>query len=151
MYEETATGHFRFFNGIGNGHLVLGNEPHVAVDASVVGEVERHLLLARGVGLVVAVIGLDGDDQVIARSIAKGGKVEGDGQIAALVLHGLLAVDIDGLLAHDGLEVQGDVTPLALLWQAEVLAIPGDALIVAAAAGLGRHQLDGMRGADHFP
>ena len=63
----------------------------------------------------------------------------------------LLAVDVKGLFAHNSLEVQGDVTAFALLGQAEVFTIPHDALIVAATAGLGRHELDGMRCADYFP
>ena len=109
-----------------------------------IGEVERHLLLAWGIGLVVAVVSLDGDDDIVACCTAEGGEVEGDGQIAAFVFLYLLAIDVEGLLAHDGLEVEGDITTLTFLRQAEVLAIPGDTLIVAATAGLGRHQLDGM-------
>ena len=113
-----------------------------------VGEVERQLGLAGRVGLVVAVVSFDGDDQIVAHRCGYG---DGDGQVATFVVLYLLTIEVDGLLAHDGLEVDGDLTPLALLGQPEVLAIPGNALIVATTAGLGRHQLNGMRCRDHFP
>ena len=143
MYEETASCHFVLFKGIGDGYLILGNEPYVAVDTAVVGKVQRHLFLARRVGLVVAVVGFDGNDNIIAYLTA--GERNGDGQVSALVFLHQLSIHIDRLLTHDGLEVQGDVAPRALLWQTEVLAIPGYALIVSAAAGFGRHQLNAMR------
>ena len=146
--KDAATGYFVLFKGIGDSHLVLRNEPDIAVDAAMVGEVEGHLLLARGVGLVVAVVGFDGDDQIVAHTI---GETDGDGQVAALMLLDLLAVDVEGLTAHDGLKVEGDITTGALLGQTEVLAVPGDALIVAATAGLGRHQLHGVGCRDHLP
>ena len=158
VHEDATTSHLVFLDGIGNGHLILGDEPHVAIHAAVIGEVERHLLLARRVVLVVAVVGFDGDDdfrgngQTVAnkRSVISRER-DGYGQIAAFVVFHLLAIDVDGLFAHDGLEVQGDLATSTLLGQAEVFTIPHHALIVAAATGLGRHELYGMRCRDHLP
>ena len=146
--KDTATCHLVFFKGIGDSHLILSNEPHVAVDATVVGEVELCLFFARGVGFVVAVVGADGDDEIVVHSSRQG---DGDGQVATLMFFHFLAIDIDGLLTHDGFEVQGDVTASTLLGQTEMLTIPGDTLIVTAATGLCRHQLDGMGCGDDFP
>ena len=105
--EDAAACHLVLLDSIGDGYLRLGDEPDVAIDAAVIGEVERHLLLARGVGLVVAVVGADGDDNIIAHTGGREG--DGDGQIAALVVLDFLAVEVDGLFAHDGFEVEGDV------------------------------------------
>ena len=62
-----------------------------------------------------------------------------------------LSIDIDGLLAHDGFEVQGDITARTFLGQSEMLAVPSYALIVTTAAGFGGHQLYGMRCRYHIP
>ena len=62
MYKDASASYLVFFEGIGNGYLVFGNEPHVTIDATMIGEVELRLFLAWGVGLVVAVVGFDGDD-----------------------------------------------------------------------------------------
>ena len=83
--------------------------------------------------------------------MAECGEVDGDRQIAAFVLLDLLAIDIERLLAHNGFEVQGDDAVLAFGRQPEVLTIPHDALIVAATAGFGRHELYGMGRCDHLP
>ena len=151
VYEDATASHLILFNSIGDGNFRLGNEPYIAVDTPMIGEVERHLLLAGRVGLVVTVVGLDGDDDIVACSTSEGGEVERDGQVSTFMLHHLTSVDIDGLLAHDSLEVQDDITAGCLLGQREVLAVPGNALIVAASAGLGRHQLYAMRCRNHFP
>ena len=147
--EDAAACYLVLFDSIGDGNLRLGNEPDIAIDAAVVGEVEGHLLLARGVGLVVAVVVADGDDKIIAHIGDR--ERDGDGQIATLVVLDLLAIEVDGLFAHDGLEMEGNITTSTLLGQHEVLAIPRNALIVTATTGLGRHQLDGMRGRHHLP
>ena len=78
MYEDAATSHLVLLDSVGNGYLVLGNQPHITVDASMIGEVQRHLFLAGGVGLVVAVVGFDGDDNIVAYGTV-GGKIQGDG------------------------------------------------------------------------
>ena len=149
MHKDAAASHLVLLNSISDGYLVFGDEPDVAVDATVVGEVECHLFLAWGVSLVVAVVGLDGDNYIVAYIIGRQG--DGDGQVATLVFLHFLAVDVDGLLAHDGLEMQGDVATGTFLGQYEMLTIPSYALIVATTAGLGGHQLDAMGRAHHFP
>ena len=151
VYEDAAASHLAGLKGVGDGHLLLGDEPHVAIDAAVVGKVERHLCLAGRKGLVVAVVGLHGDDQFVAGFVAEVCETEGDGQVAALMVLHLAPVDVERLLAHDGLEVEGDVSALTLLRYAEVLAIPRYSLIVSAAAGFGRHELDGVWRADDLP
>ena len=60
--KDTTSRHAVLLNGIGNGDFVLGNEPHVTIDTPMISEVECHLLLARRVRLVVAIVGTDGDD-----------------------------------------------------------------------------------------
>ena len=62
MNKNASTSDLLFFKGIRDSHLVFGDEPHVAIDATMIGKVERHLLLAWRIGLVVAVVGFDGDD-----------------------------------------------------------------------------------------
>ena len=71
VHENAATSHLVFLEGIGDGNLVLGNEPHVTIDAAMIGEVERHLLFAGRVGLVVAVVGADGDDEIVAHRTSR--------------------------------------------------------------------------------
>ena len=152
MYKDAATRYLVLLDGIGDGDLVLGNEPHVTVDAAMVGEVERHLLLAGRVGLVIAVVGLDSDDKLAGdRGVVAHTKGNGNGQVATLVLLYFLTVDVDGLLTHNGLKMEGDYTADTFLGKREVLAVPRYALVVAAAAGLGGHQLYGMWRADDFP
>ena len=63
----------------------------------------------------------------------------------------LLAIDVDGLFAHDGFEVECHISSLTLLGHREVLAIPGNALIVTATTGLSRHQLYAVRRRDKLP
>ena len=67
-----------------------------------IGEVQCHLFLAGRIALVVAVVGLNGDDEIIGHATRER---NGDGQVAAFMFLDLLAVDIDSLFAHDGLEV----------------------------------------------
>ena len=61
------------------------------------------------------------------------------------------AVDIHLLLAHNGLKVQRDVFAIHVGRHGEMLAIPGNALIVAASACLGRLESYAVRGAHHLP
>ena len=148
MDEDTPASHLVFLDSIRDSHLRLGYEPHITIDAAVIGKVERHLLLAWRVGLVVAVVGFDGNEEIITRL---SGDSNCDGQIAAFVFLDLLAIDVDCLLTHDGFEVERHIASGTLLGQAEVLAIPDNALIVAAAAGLSRHQQNSMGCRDHLP
>ena len=142
MYEEASTSHLILLVDIGDGHLILSDEPYIAINASMIGEVECHLFLAWRVVLVVAIVGFNGDDDVIAYGTTSKG--DGDGQVAALMFFHLLAIDVDGLLTHDGFEVQCHITSLTLLGHREVFTIPRNALIVTAATGLSRHQLYAM-------
>ena len=146
--KDAATSNLVFLKGICNGYLIFGYKPHVAIDTTMIGEVELRLLLARRIGLVVAIIGLDGNDKIITHDCRKG---NGDGQIAAFMLFNLLTIEIDSLFAHNGFEVKGDVTTCTLFGQCKVLTIPHYALIVATTTGLSRHQLNGMRRRDHLP
>ena len=110
-----------------------------------ISEVEGHLLLTWRIGLVVAVVSHDGDNTVVTSGYAKSRQGDSDRQIAALVVLDLLAIDIDGLLAHDGLEMEGHVTACAFFGQHKMFSIPGNTLIVATTTGLSRHQLNTMR------
>ena len=62
MYKDAAASNLVLLHSIGNGHFVLSDEPHVTINAAMICEVERHLLLARRVGLVIAVVSFDCDD-----------------------------------------------------------------------------------------
>ena len=166
MHKDAAASDLVLLKSIRDGHLVLGDEPHVAIDAAMIGEIELRLLLAWWVGFVIAVVGTDSDDTVVAyrtggreggtggREGGTGGREgetggreggtggwegDGDGEIASLMLFDLLAIDVDGLLTHNGLKIEGNVTAFALLGQAEVLAVPDNALIVATTTGLSWH------------
>ena len=86
MDEDAAARHLVFLQGIGDGHLLLGDEPDIAIDTAMIGKVERYLRLAGRIGLVVAVVGFDSDDQLVADMTAQGGEIQGDGEIAAFVL-----------------------------------------------------------------
>ena len=143
MNEDTTSSSLVFLEGICDSDLVFRYEPYVAIDASMIGEVELGLFLAWRIGLVVAVVSFDSDDQVIADGIAREG--DGDGEIAAFVVLYFLTIDVDSLLTHNRLEMQGDITTSTFIGQTEVLAIPDNALIVTAATGLGRHELNAMR------
>ena len=78
MHKNATASHLVLFYGIGDGHLVFSYQPHVTVDTAMIGEVEGHLFLAWRVGLVIAVVGFDGDDAVIAYG-TRGREVDGDG------------------------------------------------------------------------
>ena len=142
MDEETSTSHLVFLKSIRDGNLVLGDEPYITIDATMIGKVKGHLFLARRVGFVVAIVCADGNDDIIAYGTTR--KRNRDGQITTLVLLHFFAIDVDGLFAHDGFEVQGNITTSTLLGQHKMLAIPRYALIVATTTSLCRHQLDRM-------
>ena len=63
MHKNAPTSNLVFLKGVCDGDFVFGNEPHVAIDTSMIGKVERHLFLAWGVRLVVAVVCFDGDNK----------------------------------------------------------------------------------------
>ena len=66
MDEETSTSHLVFLKSIRDGNLILGDEPYITIDATMIGKVEGHLFLARRVCFVVAVVCADGNDDIIA-------------------------------------------------------------------------------------
>ena len=127
------------------------DEPHVTVHAAVVGKVELRLFLSWGIGLVVAVVGFDGDETAVTRANTEVREVDDNGQIAALVGRSQLSVDEDLLLAHDGLEVDNDLLVLHIRGHHEVLSVPAYALIVAPSAGFSGHQLYRVWRADNWP
>ena len=116
-----------------------------------IGEVELCLFLARRITLIIAIIGFDGYQTVIASLHALSRKIEGDRQIASQMLLHKTTVDIDPLLTHDGLEMNLNLFTLHISRHHKMLAIPANALIIPTAAGLGRFQTVDMRGRDHFP
>ena len=148
MNEDATTSHLVFLEGICDSDLIFRYEPYVAIDASMIGEVELCLFFTWGVGLVVAIVSADGDDEIIAHTARER---NGDGEIAAFVFLYFLAIDVDGLLTHDGFKVEGDVTTSTFLRQYEVLTIPSDALIIATSTSLSWHQLNGMGRRDYLP
>ena len=151
MQEHASAGHLAGFVGVGYRHGRLAYEPHVAVHAAVVAEVEGGLLLARRICLVVAVVGFDGYQAFFARLYAEFGQVDDYREIASEVAFNLLAVDENVLFAHYRLEIHGNVPALHVGRNGEVLAVPGHALVVAAAACLGRLEPYAVRCADHLP
>ena len=148
MNEDTTSCYLVFLESICDSDLVFRYEPYVAIDSSMIGEVELCLLLTWGIGLVVAIVSADGDDQIVAHTARER---NGDGEIAAFVFLYFLAIDVNGLLTHDGFEVEGDVTTCAFFGQTEVLTIPSDALIIATSTSLSWHQLNGMGRRDYLP
>ena len=76
-----------------------------------IGKIECHLLLARRVGLVITIVSTDSHDTLFACRTAQIGEVDVNGQIATFMLLYLLSVDIDSLLAHDGLKVKDCIAP----------------------------------------
>ena len=151
VQEDATTGHLVHFVGIGDGHGTLANEPYVAIHTAVVGEVEGGLFLARRIGLVVAVVGHDGNQTVVAGFNARLRQIDNDGQIAAFVLFYFLAVDVDFLPAHDGFEIEGDFLVTHVGGHGEMLAVPYYALIVAAAAGFAGHEHGRVGCTYHLP
>ena len=136
---------------VGDMHLRASYEPHVTIHTAMICEVQLTLLLSRRIALVVAVVGLHGNETAVTGLNTSSRQVDDDRQIASLMLIHETAVDIYPLLAHDGLEMHDDVLPCHIFGHDEVLPVPAYTLIVTAAAGLGRHQLHGMGGADHRP
>ena len=151
MKENAAACHLVGLERVGYGQGRLAYEPHVAVHTAMIAEVESRLLLSRRISLVVAVVGLHRHYALVARLYALFGQVDGYGQISAQMLFHFSAVDIHLLLAHNGLKVQRDVLALHVGRHGEMLAIPGNALIVAASACLGRLESYAVRGAHHLP
>ena len=149
--EHAAIGHLVCLYGIRNGHRRLAYHPHVAVDAAMISKVKRILCFSGRIALVIAVVGHDGNDTLVARLHSGFRQRNGDRQIAAQMFLHQTTVDIEFLLAHDGLEVERHVHPRQLGGDREVLAIPRHPLIVTATAGFGRHQLHAVRGGHDFP
>ena len=114
-------------------------------------EVECRLLFAGRIIAVVAVVGFHGYQTIIACMHALLGQIDGDGQITAQMFFHQSTVDINALLAHNGLEMHKDVLARHIFWNDEMLAIPSDALIISATTRLGRFQLHGVRGTDNLP
>lgn len=92
---------------VGDVNRIARQKPYVAVDAAMIAEVETGLGLTRRKRLVVAVVGLNGHDATVAFPNILLVEVDDDWQIAAKMPDGEPAVDVDVLLAHDGLEVKG--------------------------------------------
>ena len=103
--KETASGYTVSLHGIRQAHLRAADKPHIAVDTAMVGEVERILRLARGIHLVVRIVGHHRNDTLLARLHTGIRERELNRQVAAQVLLDELAVYIEGLLTHYGLEV----------------------------------------------
>ena len=151
MQEDAATSHLIHIVGVSDGHRTLADKPYVAVHATMVGKVEGCLFLARRVGVIVAVVGHDGNQTVIASFHARLRQIDNDGQIAAFVLFYFLSVNIDFLTAHDGFEIDCHVLAFHIGRNSEMLAVPYDSLIVAAAAGLAGHEHGRMGCTYHLP
>ena len=110
-------------------------------------EVKCILRFARRVGLVVGVVGHHGHHTLLAVLHAQFPQVYDDRQVASEVFSGQTTIDIDFLFAHDGLKVKFATVGRCL----EAFTIPGNALIVASAAGLGRFEFHAVGSAHHLP
>ena len=137
--------------GIGDVGLSGGDQPAVAVDAAVVGEIQHVLGLARRVGTVVAVVRPYGDHDGLPDRDARLLQVQHHREVAAGMPADGAAVDEDLAPAHDGLEMQEEPLAGELRTEGHVLAIPGGALVVAATAALGGDQGDGVREVHDLP
>ena len=135
--EHATAGYLVALNGIGDGNSGFSDEPYVTIHTAVIGEIELVLLLAGGIVLVIAVVGLHGNEALVACLHTFFCKVDGDGQITAEMLLDKPAIDIDPLLAHDRLKMNKYLFVCHVFRHCEVLAIPADTLIVAATTGLG--------------
>ena len=83
MDEDPAACHLVALDGIGDGDGRLADEPDITVHAAMIGEVELVLRLAGGIVLVVAVVGLHGNETSVTRLHALSREIDGDGQVAA--------------------------------------------------------------------
>ena len=149
--KHAAASHLVALYGVGDTEVRAANEPHVAVHAGMVGEVELRLLLARRVALVVGVVGADCHHALLASLHAQLRQVDDDRQVTTQVLCRYATIDVDLLFAHDGFEVEGDVLRRHVVWNGEVLPVPAYPLIVAAAADFRWLQSRRVRGAHHLP
>ena len=66
MNKDPAPSYLVALDGIGDGDGRLADEPHITIHTTMISEVELVLLLARRVVLIVAVVGLHGDETLIA-------------------------------------------------------------------------------------
>ena len=65
VQENTTASHVITLHGISDMERRFADEPHVTIHASMVGEVELGLFLARRVVDIVAVVGLDGNQTLV--------------------------------------------------------------------------------------
>ena len=137
MHEDAAGSLAVLCHRIGDKDRLETYEPHIAVYAAMITEVKCHLGLARGIGLVVAVVGTHRHHNGFAGLHARLGEGDGDGEIASFVPAYKFSVDIILLLAHHSLEMQHTDWRVR---SGEMLPVPCHALIVAAATRLGRHE-----------
>ena len=151
MDKDTSSGHPIGCHGIRQTHLRTTNEPYIAVDTAMIGKVERILRFSGRIGLIVRVVRLDSYHATISGLHPRLREREHHRQIASQVLLDKLTVHIEGLLAHHRLEVQQHLLLGTIGRHGKGLAIPDNALVVAATTRLGRDQFDRMRGRDHLP
>ena len=151
MKEDATTCYLIHLVGIGNSNVTFANQPHVAIHAAMIGEVESGLFLAGRIGLVVAIVSHHGYQTVIASLDICLRKIHDDGQISAFVLLHQLTIHVDVLLTHDGFKVNSHVFPLHVSGHGEMFPVPNDALIVATTAGFIGYEHGCMGSANHFP
>ena len=135
------------FNHVGDGNILLIDEPNITVDTTMIGKVERILRFARRITLVIGIISHHSHHALIALLQSLLFQIDDNRQITAKVLLSQFAVHINLLLAHYRLEIDFR----AIARHDKGFAIPGYTLIVAATRSLSRFQFHTMRGRNYLP
>ena len=148
--KQSARSLLVFVVGVGDEYGVVHDEPAIAVDAAEVGKVEHRLFFAGRIGGVVAIVGPHGNHVVLTIFQIRC-NIDDDRQVSAVVTLQQHAVEPHFRFAHDSLEVEKLPSPSPGLVGSKVLAIPHLALIVDAAAGLGRQIFHSIGERDQSP
>ena len=135
---------------IRNIHGAGGNEVHIPVNAAEIGKIQALLRFAGGIGNVVGIVSLHGDDVLFSR-FQPLVQINDHGKISAEMLRGLLSIYPNLALSHDALKIQGVPPPLQPGGRNECFPVPYRPLVVGTAAGLFRKKLNAVGKIDGLP
>jgi len=136
---------------IGNGYRRFGYHPHITVDAAMIGEIQGVLGFTGRKGFVIAIVDENGKQTRISCLYTIGCQIQSKREITTNMLLNTLSIQVKNLFSHSCLKMDQYPFTFGFCREYEMFAIPGGALIIAASASFGRHQLYRMRSGNNRP
>ena len=148
--KNSPSGHSSGLVRVRDIHGSGGNEVHIPVNTAKIGKIQAFLGFAGGIGSVVGIVRLHGDDILLSR-FQPLVQIDNHGKISAEMLRGLLPIHPDLALSHDALKIQGVSPPLQPGGRNKCFPVPYRPLVVGTAAGLFRKKLNAVGEVDGLP